>query len=127
MLSKEELKQKLTTIQYSVTQEKDTEIPYANEYDNFFEDGTYLCIVCGKELYSSETKFNCGSGWPAFYDVIDKKNVKFEDDSSLGMQRVEINCACGSHLGHMFDDGPREYNNGTRYCINSASITFKKK
>jgi len=126
-IDKDELKKRLTDIQFKVTQEKGTEKPFTGEYNKFYEEGIYDCIVCGRSLFNSGTKFDSGCGWPAFYDVFNTDNVTFTEDNSFGMKRVEVNCKCGSHLGHVFNDGPSNQNNGTRHCINSASLKFKKK
>uniref|UniRef100_A0A0K8TC60 Peptide-methionine (R)-S-oxide reductase n=2 Tax=Lygus hesperus TaxID=30085 RepID=A0A0K8TC60_LYGHE len=106
--NKEDLKKKLTPLQYHVTQEKGTERPHTGEYDKFFEEGMYSCVVCGQELFSSKTKFDSGCGWPAFNDVLDQGLVKLSTDTSLAPRiRTEVQCAkCDAHLGHVFDDGP---------------------
>ncbi len=110
-------------MQYHVTQEAGTEGPFTGEtWDNHAE-GDYLCVVCGAELFSSETKFESGSGWPSFTQPVDDAAVKTEVDRSLGMVRTEVMCkACGAHLGHVFPDGPRP--TGDRFCMNSASLQF---
>lgn len=121
---KEELKKTLTPLQYRVTQENGTEPPFNNEYDNNFEEGIYVDIVTGKPLFSSKDKFNSGCGWPAFSKPINKGYIKEEQDFSHGMFRTEVRSTSGdSHLGHVFNDGPKE-KGGLRYCINSASLRF---
>ena len=123
---KEEHKKKLSPQQYRILVEKGTERPFTGEYLDNKEKGMYNCAACGNPLFSSETKYDSGSGWPSFYDVIDKGNVELLRDTSLGMIRVEVVCSnCGGHLGHVFEDGPHE-ETGMRYCINSASLNFDK-
>lgn len=119
-------KEKLTPEQYRVLREKGTERPFTGEFLNHKKDGTYTCAGCGNELFSSETKFDSGCGWPSFYDVLENGNVKEIRDTSHGMIRTEVVCAnCEGHLGHVFEDGPRE-KTGLRYCINSVSVGFKE-
>jgi peptide-methionine (R)-S-oxide reductase len=127
MTLEEEWKKKLTPEQFHILREKGTEKAFTGKYWNNKEDGFYNCVACGARLFSSETKFESGSGWPSFTDMMNKKNIELKEDNSQGMRRIEVICKkCGSHLGHLFDDGPKE-KGGKRYCINSASLDFKKK
>jgi peptide-methionine (R)-S-oxide reductase len=119
-------KEQLSEEQYDVCRLKSTERPFTGEYVHHKEDGAYTCIACGVELFSSEAKFDSGSGWPSFDDVMDADTVTLETDVSLGMKRTEVICTnCGSHLGHVFNDGPTT--TGQRYCINSVALGFADK
>jgi len=117
----------LTPEQYQVLRKHGTERPFTGEYVHNKQDGTYVCAACGQELFSSDTKFESGTGWPSFWDVIGQGHVTLIEDNSFFMRRIEVRCsACDGHLGHVFDDGPRE-TTGMRYCINSASLKFEPK
>ena len=116
----------LSAEQYAVLRQQATERPFAGKYVDTKTKGVYACAACGHDLFSSDTKFNSGSGWPSFWDVVDAGNVKLVEDNSHGMRRVEAVCSrCDSHLGHVFEDGPRD-KTGLRYCINSLSLELKE-
>ena len=120
-----ELKETLTPEQYDICVNKGTEPPFSGKYCDSKEKGVYKCICCGESLFHSKTKFDSGSGWPSFFDPVAKENIEYISDASLGMARTEVNCnKCGSHLGHVFDDGPKPTN--LRYCINSISLSLEK-
>lgn len=122
-----EWREELTPEQYHVLREGGTEIPFTGEYVDNHEAGIYRCAACGNELFMSDTKFESGSGWPSFYDVINKGAVRLVNDDSAGMRRVEVRCAnCDSHLGHVFPDA-YDQPTGERYCMNSLSLKFDPK
>ncbi|MEM6529133.1 MAG: peptide-methionine (R)-S-oxide reductase MsrB [Chloroflexota bacterium] len=114
----------LTAEQYIVLREHGTERPFTGQYVNEKTPGVYRCAACDQALFSSDTKFKSGSGWPSFYDVIENGNVELREDTSYGMRRIEVLCSrCESHLGHVFEDGPRD-KTGLRYCINSVALNL---
>ena len=123
-------KDKLNPEQYNVLRENGTEVPFTGDYWNHTGEGTYRCAACGAPLFASDDKFDAGSGWPSFFKPTDQAQVEMKDDMSLGFKRTEVRCSnCGSHLGHVFDDGPEEYKGkertGQRFCINSCALDFK--
>src|SRR5258708_37516910 len=130
-MTDDDWKKKLTPEQYEVLRNKGTEALFTGKYVNNHETGMYECAACGQPLFSSQTKFDSGTGWPSFDDPVNKENIILQEDNSHGMQRTEVICKnCGSHLGHLFNDGPTEGTSsssktGQRYCINSCTLNFK--
>ncbi len=124
--TEEEWKKDLTPEQYAVLRERGTEPAFTGQYVDNHDEGVYKCAACGQQLFESGTKFDSGSGWPSFTDPMNLEHVELRDDSDHGMVRTEVVCKrCGSHLGHVFDDGPQD-KGGKRYCINSCALNFEK-
>jgi peptide-methionine (R)-S-oxide reductase len=122
--TEDEIREKLSPEQYQVTQKAGTERAFTGEHWDNHDDGVYRCVVCDMPLFTSDTKFDSGTGWPSFYQPIESENVDEHTDRSFGMSRTEVVCSnCGAHLGHVFPDGPRP--TGQRYCMNSCSLRFE--
>ena len=124
-MDEHELKKKLTPAQYHIMREGGTEPPFSGKYEHTKDKGVYKCAACGAELFSSDTKFDSGTGWPSFTQPQNRENIELREDRSWGTSRVEVRCKrCGSHLGHVFNDGPSD-KGGKRYCINSACLNME--
>ncbi len=125
--TEEEWKKDLTPEQYAILRERGTEPAFTGKYVDNHDEGVYKCAACGQQLFDSETKFDSGTGWPSFTDPMNLEHVELRDDHEYGMARTEVVCKrCGSHLGHVFDDGPQD-KGGKRYCINSCALNFENK
>lgn len=123
--TEQDWRRELTPEQYKILREKGTEPPFTGAFVHTKEKGKYLCAACGHELFSSDTKYDSGSGWPSFWEPVKPENVDMQEEHSFGMKRTEVLCSrCGGHLGHVFDDGPKP--SGKRFCVNSASLKFEK-
>jgi|SRR5581483_3459186 len=125
--SEDEWRKKLSKEQYAILRQKSTEAPFSGQLLHNSKSGEYRCAACGQVIFNSDTKFDSGTGWPSFYEPVNKKAVKLVEDKSHGMNRVEVTCSnCGSHLGHVFNDA-YDQPSGQRFCINSAALDFKDK
>ena len=123
--TREEWKKELPPDQFEICFNHGTESPFSGKYNDCKEKGVYICSCCGTKLFSSETKFDSGTGWPSFWKSLEDDNISYKEDTGVSMIRTEVNCnKCGAHLGHLFDDGPQPTN--MRYCINSVSLDLKK-